>query len=182
MFSSLIQKKLSEMVEHNIGKYQMEFRSNISTTENIHIVRQIYEKCFEYQIDLSNIFIGFEQAFDSMKRSAISKSLDLFSVPSKLIRLIKLTLSKCRSEVKINNDSMEQIEINLGVRQGDSLFATFLCLVIDTVMRKLDLRGNINTRFKQMCAYADDILITASTKQALNRAFNKLTDEVEKLV
>jgi hypothetical protein len=32
-----------------------------------------------------------------------------------------------------------------------------------------------------MCAYAVDILIIASTKQALNRAFNKLTDEVEKL-
>ena len=70
----------------------MEFRLNRSTMENIHIVRQIYEKCFKYQIDLSNIFIDFEQAFDSMRRSAISKNLDLFSVPSKLIRLIKLTL------------------------------------------------------------------------------------------
>jgi len=65
----------------------MEFRPNRSTMENIHIVRQIYEKCFEYRIDLSNIFIDFEQAFDSTERSAISKSLDLFSVPSKLIRL-----------------------------------------------------------------------------------------------
>jgi hypothetical protein len=71
-----------------------------STVENIHI-RQIYEKCFEYQIDLSNIFIDFEQAFDSMKRSAISKSLDLFSVPSKLIRLIKLTLSNTKLKLKL---------------------------------------------------------------------------------
>lgn len=74
VFFSLIQKKLSKMVEHNIGNYQLEFRPNRSTTESIHIVRQIYEKCFKYQIDLSNIFIDFEQAFDSMKRSAISKS------------------------------------------------------------------------------------------------------------
>jgi hypothetical protein len=76
---------------------------------------------------------------------------------------------------------MDQIEINLGVRQGDLLLATLFCLVIDTIMRKLDLRGNISTRSKQICAYADDILIIASTKQALNRTFNKLTDEVEKL-
>jgi hypothetical protein len=87
-------KKCFDTNMNNISKYQMEFRPNRSTMENIHVIRQIYEKCFEYQIDLSNIFIGFEQAFDSMKRSAISKSLDLFSVPSKLIRLIKLTLSK----------------------------------------------------------------------------------------
>jgi hypothetical protein len=76
---------------------------------------------------------------------------------------------------------MEQIEINLGVRQGDSLLATLFCLVIDTIMWKLGLRSNISTRSKQICAYADDILIIASTKQALNRTFNKLTDEVEKL-
>jgi len=37
VFSSLIQKKLSEMVEHNIGKYEMEFRPNRSTAENTHI-------------------------------------------------------------------------------------------------------------------------------------------------
>jgi len=71
---------------------------------------------------------------------------------------------------------MDQIEINLGVRQGDLLLATLFCLVIDTIMRKLDFRGNISTRSKQICAYADDILIIASTKQALNRTFNKLTD------
>jgi hypothetical protein len=51
VFSSLIEKKLSELVEHNIGQYQMEFTPNRSTTENIRIVRQIYEKCFEYQIN-----------------------------------------------------------------------------------------------------------------------------------
>jgi len=47
-------------------------------------------------------------------------------------------------------------------------------------MRKMDFRGNISTKSKQICAYADDILIIASTKQALNKAFNKLADEVEK--
>lgn len=76
---------------------------------------------------------------------------------------------------------MEQIEINLDVRQGDSLLATLFCLVIDTVMRKMDFRGNISSRSKQICAYADDILIIARTKQALNKTFNKMTDEVEKL-
>jgi hypothetical protein len=102
VFSSLIQKKLSEMVEHNIGKYEMEFRPNRSTTKNIHIVRRrVYEKCFEYQIDLSNIFIDFEHTFDSVERSATSKSLDLFSLPSKLIRLIKVTLSNTKLKLKL---------------------------------------------------------------------------------
>ena len=102
VFSSLIQKKVSEMVEHNIGKYEVEFRPYRSTTENTHIVRQrVYEKCFEYQIDLSNIFIDFEHTFNSVKRSAINKSLALFSVPSKLIRLFKVTLSNTKLKLKL---------------------------------------------------------------------------------
>ena len=42
---SLIQKRLSEMVEHNVHEYQMGFRPSRSTMENIHTVRQ-YEKCY----------------------------------------------------------------------------------------------------------------------------------------
>jgi len=58
-------------------------------------------KIFEYQIDLSNIFIDFEHTFNSMKRSAISKNLDLFCVPSKLIRLIKVTFSNTKLKLKL---------------------------------------------------------------------------------
>jgi hypothetical protein len=46
---------------------------------------------------------------------------------------------------------------------------------------KNGFQGYISTRSKQICGYADDILIIASTKQALNKTFNKLTDEVEEL-
>jgi len=35
---------------------------------------------------------------------------------------------KYKAEVKINNDCMEQIEMNLGVRQDDSLLATLFLL------------------------------------------------------
>ena len=85
-----------------------------------------------------------------MTRRAISKSLDLFKVPSALIRLIQLTLSNTKAKVKINNDFTEQIEINSGVRQGNSLSVTLLCSVIDMIMRKLDLKCNITIRSKQI--------------------------------
>jgi len=46
--------------------------------------------------------------------------------------------------------------------------------VIDTVFKKLDLRGNISTRLRQLTAYADDILITARTRQSLIDTFQQL--------
>jgi hypothetical protein len=38
----------------------------------------------------------------------------------------------------------------------------------------LEVRGNITTRLKQICAYADDIVITGRTKLILNDIFCKL--------
>jgi porphobilinogen deaminase len=40
-------------------------------------------------------------------------------------------------------------------------------VIMDQVLKSLDIRGNIWTRLRQVCAYADDILIMARTKQAL---------------
>ena len=71
----------------------MGFRSNRSTIDNIFIVRQIYEKCHEYNIHLHNIFIDFSQAFDTVNRDVIYNSLTKeYNIPDKLIKLIKLTM------------------------------------------------------------------------------------------
>jgi len=59
----------------------MGFRPNRSTIDNIFIVRQTYEKCYEYNIDLHNTFIDFSQAFDTVHRDAIYNSLIKHNVP-----------------------------------------------------------------------------------------------------
>jgi len=51
-----------------------------------------------------------------------------------------------------------------GVKQGNQLLATLFSIVIDDILKQLDLRGNISAHLKQCSAYADDILITARTK------------------
>jgi hypothetical protein len=60
------------------------------------------------------------------------------------------------------------------VKQGDQLSATPFSVVIDDILKQLELRGNTSTRLKQCSAYADDILITARTKQTMTDTFEKL--------
>ena len=91
IFTILLYNQLSKIIEPEIGNYQMGFRPNRSTINNIFIVRQIYEKCHEY-IDLHNIFIDFSQAFDTFNRDEIYNTLIKHNVPDKLIKLIKLTM------------------------------------------------------------------------------------------
>jgi len=77
----------------------MGFRPNRSTIDNIFfIVRQIYEKCHECNIDLHNILIDFSKAFDTVNRDVIYNSLIKRNVPDKLIKLIKLIM--LRTEMK----------------------------------------------------------------------------------
>jgi hypothetical protein len=54
------------------------------------------------------------------------------------------------------------------VNQGDTLSATLFSTVIDEILKQLELRcNNTSTCLKQCSAYADDILITARSKQTM---------------
>jgi retron-type reverse transcriptase len=97
----------------------------------------------------------------------IPDCLKQFSVPNKLINLVKLTLQDTKVKVKINNNYTEQSEVRTGVTQGDPLSPVLFSTVMDVIIRKLEIRGNILTRLKQLSAYADDVLIMARTKQTL---------------
>jgi len=49
---------------------------------------------------------------------------------------------------------------------------------MDSVITHLEVQGNITTRLKQICTYADDIVIIGRTKQILIDTFCKLKHEV----
>jgi hypothetical protein len=54
------------------------------------------------------------------------------------------------------------------VKQGDPLWSTLFSIVIDDILKQLELRG-----LKQYSTYADGILITAGTEQTMIDTFKK---------
>jgi hypothetical protein len=102
-------------------------------------------------------------------------------LPSQTLIRAKIEFSGCDRHYKIKNvraevnqNYKEKFEISTGVKQGDPLSATLFSIVIDDILKQLKLRGKISTRLKQCSAYADDILITAGTKQTMTDTFEKL--------
>ena len=108
--------------------------------------------------ELHNIFIDYTHAYDSVFRDKITECLNKYEITIKLIKLIARTLQDTKAWVKVNQNYTEKFEITTGVKQGDSLSATLFNIVIDDILKQLELRGNISTRLKQFAAYADDIL------------------------
>jgi len=93
IFSILLNNRLSKIVGSKLSEAQEGFRPNRSTLDNIFIIRQTFEKCYEYNIDLHNISVDYLQAFDSINRNKVIDSLNEYNIPSKLIKLMVLTLS-----------------------------------------------------------------------------------------
>ena len=119
----------------------MGFRPNRSTIDNIFVATQIFEKCYEYNTELHNIFVDYSQAFGSVSRNKITECLIKYDVPKKLIKLIELTFTNTTAKVKIGNQLTNEFGIVSGVKQGDPLSATLFCIVIDNVLKQLDLKG-----------------------------------------
>ena len=181
IFTCLIYNRLVKYSEITLGEYQSGFRPSRSTVDQIHVVRQILEKCYEYGIELHNIFIDFKQAFDKVNRQNLYESLKVLKIPMKLIKLVKTTLENSRAVVEVCQGRTEVFNINTGLRQGDALSTILFNLVLEAAVSKIDLRGTISTRTKQLCAYADDVVIIAGTQKALKETFIILQKEAEKL-
>jgi hypothetical protein len=75
MFAIILNQRLANIVEPTLGEYQSGFRPNRSTVDNIFILRQTIEKCYEFNIDIHNIFIDYSRAFDSIIRESIQTAL-----------------------------------------------------------------------------------------------------------
>jgi len=175
IFAILLNKRLRENIENKLEDNQMGFRPNRYTIDNIFIVRQNFEKSHEHNIDLYSIFVDYTHSFDSVHRNKPIECLRKFDVSDKLIRLIALTLIHTGARVKLNRDFTEEFIVKCGVKQGDPLSAALFSLVIDTVLKQMELRRNVTSRLKRV-AYADDILLTTRTKQFLIDTFQKLNE------
>jgi sorting nexin-29 len=63
------------------------------------------------------------------------------------------------------------------VCQGDPLSATIFNLILDSVIKKLNLRGDVSLKLTQIVAYADDVALLARSLKALKEIFHNLQNE-----
>jgi len=101
IFVCFIYNRLTKYSELTLGEYQAGFRPSRSKIYQIYVVRQILEKCYGFGIELHNIFIDFKQAFDKVNRPKVYESLKMLKIPTKLIKLVKTTLTNSRAVVEI---------------------------------------------------------------------------------
>jgi hypothetical protein len=123
------------------------------------------------------VFIDFKQAFASVDRQKTIQILQELRIPNKLLRLIKMTLQNTEASVKIENLTSKPFSSSSGVRQGDTFSATIFNLILDSVIKKLNLREDSRLKLKQIVAYADEVALLTRSPKVLKEIFHKLLNE-----
>jgi hypothetical protein len=110
VFAKILYDRLLPHANAAVQHYQAGFQSGKSTTDQLFALRQILEKCNEFNITTHHLFIDFKAAYDTIIRIEVYVGMSELNFPTKLIRLTKATLTIVTCCVKIQNDCSESFE------------------------------------------------------------------------
>lgn len=176
IFANILYKRLLPYMESIIGEYQSGFRVGRSTTDQLFSIRQILEKCKEYNVEIHQLFVDFKAAYDSVIRRKLWRVMEEFGVPDKLISLTKLTLNGAKSQVRIRNKLSDVFDIEEGLRQGDPLATLLFNLMLEAAVRNMDMDtgSTIFTKSSQLLGFADDLDIIGRSMDVVKEKFVSL--------
>ena len=106
---------IHNLVSYIVSVYQTGFQPNRSTVDNIFILHQMYEKCYEHNIELHNTFIEFNETFNSINRSTIIQALKEIQIPGKIVRLVNMVTQHTKAKIVLNNEYTETIDVKTGI-------------------------------------------------------------------
>jgi len=78
-------------------------------------------KKWEYNEEDHQLFIDFKKAYDSVRRENLYKIIIEFGIPRKLVRLMKMSLTKTYTRVRVGKNVSDRFPIRNGLKQGDAL-------------------------------------------------------------
>jgi sorting nexin-29 len=183
IFSKILSSRLEPHYEDFLHEFQAGFRKGRSTIDQIHCIRQIIQKSDDKNTETLHLLIDFKAAYDSVDREGLWNLMTEFQFPHKMIRLLKATLQKVQSRVKVQGLLSESFETLTGLKQGDELSTKLFNIALEGVCRKarLELNGSIFNKSTQLLAYADDIDIIGRNTRSITEAYSKLELEASRL-
>jgi len=74
------------MAEDILGNYQVGFRQNRSTPDQIFILKQIFQEMWVFNKEMHVLFIGFKKAYDCIYKKPLLNILKQFKPSQKMYK------------------------------------------------------------------------------------------------
>ena len=182
LFEYCILKKISPYLELNDSQHG--FRSNHSTATACAVLKETIFNYHESKSDVYGCFIDISKAFDSVDHNILMNKLLERGVPAMYVNVIKYWYSNQLVQVRYLSSVSDGWLINNGVRQGGVLSGLFFGLYIDSLLQRINKSKfgcKLGIHMSNIIAYADDIVLLASSAFSLQILINEANAEAHEL-
>ncbi|XP_065086846.1 uncharacterized protein LOC135708673 [Ochlerotatus camptorhynchus] len=123
VLTQILCRHLSPFAREFVGQYQAGFMDVRATSDQIFTIRQVLQKCREYNVPTHHLFIDFKSAYDTIDCDQLWQIMYEYRFPDKLTRLVKATMD--RAMCMIDGDEIELIDefVYLGSLEGSLVTA-----------------------------------------------------------
>lgn len=176
LFTKVVCARLANRLDAAQPVEQAGFRSKFSTIDHIFTMRQLFEKCREYNLSVHVGFVDYEKAFDSVEHWAVFHALKRSNVDDRYVQVIKDIYSKATLQISLH-ELTDPIKMSRGVRQGDTISPKLFTSALEDMFRTIDWSNkgiNINGGKLTHLRFADDIAIIATSVEDLQSMLEDL--------
>ena len=131
VLTRVILNRMKVVVDKALRDEQVGFRKDRSCIDQISTLRILVEQTIEWSSPLYLLFMDFEKPFDSLDREAMWRILRHYSIPNKIINMLKVQYQGFTCQVLHGGTITEPIEVKTGVRQGCLLLPLLFPVVLD---------------------------------------------------
>jgi len=183
ILTTVINSRLKKYTENTIGEYQAGFRTGKSTIDRIFTVKNLLEKSWEHNVEIHQIFVDFQKAYDNIRRDKLYAIMAHFGIPDKLIRLTKATMENSTYHVKIGTVMTDDFKVGTGLKQGHGLAPSLFNIALEYIIRQLSVQttSTIFHKSVKLIGYADNINIMGRTKRAISEAYGELKERAKEV-
>ena len=152
--------------------------------EHTYVLKSLVGQARRNKKKLSLAWLDIRNAFGSVPHSAILTTLRYIGVPEELISLIMNAYRGASTTIKLPDGTTRAIPIQAGVKQGCPLSPILFNLCIELILRRVKetaakLKSGQCDHYGtpiSCLAYADDLVIIARSKQALQKLLDAASE------
>jgi len=177
----LIKRRITPIIERQLGESQMGFRKGKGTRDAIFQVRMISERIIQMNKEqklhektkkkskkLYLCFVDYQKAFDRVKHDKLMEIMEKSEVPELERRLIANLYWRQKAAVKWDREIGRDIKVERGVRQGCIISPLLFNLYSEYMIREA-MQGvegiRINGANITDIRYADDAVLVADKRK-----------------